>query len=176
MRRGSLLAGLGLLVAGCVSIPDTYAPPIQRQPMTGTDLGKLGHFVAMSHPDAPKYFVGDIGEALENGAWRWTGQKPTLQFVLTTVRDLRFMMDFSIAEATFAETGPVTISFYVNGRLLDRVRYDSPGEKRFEKPVDPSWLRLGADNIVTAELDRVWVSPEDQVKLGIILNRAGFVE
>ena len=74
-----------------------------------------------------------------------------------------------------AVTGPVTISYIVNGRLLDKVRYDTPGAKHFEKPVDSSWLKANADTVVTMELDKAW-TPEPGVKLGVTLTRAGFLD
>jgi len=162
-----------LAVCSCVNIPTTYAPPIQRKPILGPEVGDIGHFIAMSDARAPAHIVRDISEAVEGGSWRWTRQYPTLRFVLPTTKNLSLVMDFSISNETFVLTGPIVISWWVNGRLLDKVRYDSPGEKHFQKPVDASWLKAGADTVVTAELDKVWVAP-DGAKLGIILTRGGF--
>ena len=83
-------------------------------------------------------------------------------------------MDFSIVENTFRKTGPVTLSFFVNGKLLDKARYDKPGQFRFEKPVDPSMLQAESINLVAIEPDRLWVSKADGTTLGFILIAAGF--
>lgn len=85
-------------------------------------------------------------------------------------------MDFSVPGATFETTGPTTVTFTINGKVLDKVRYTSFGEKHFEKAVNPSWLEAGEDTIVAAEIDPVWISPQDGTELGIILLQAGFVE
>jgi hypothetical protein len=161
---------------GCVDYPETYAPPVQRKAMAGPDTSGIGYFVTMTDPNATAYFVSGIYETLEGNSFRWTGQRPTLRFVLTTVKHLKFVMDFGTSDATMAQTGPLTISYYVNGRLLDKVRYDTAGAHHFEKAVDPSWLEAGGDTLVSAELDKVWVSPEDGGKLGITLSRAGFMQ
>lgn len=171
-----LVAAVTLSALSCTSYPDSYPPPIQRGPSNGAGSAGFRHFVAMSDPGAEACFVQDISPALEANSWRWTGQRPTLRFVLEEVEELKFTMDFSVPGVTFKETGPATISFFVNGNLLDKVRYNSYGEKHFEKAVDSSWLEAGVDTVVVAEIDPVWVSPKDGTKLGIILVQAGFVK
>jgi hypothetical protein len=170
----AFLLALGL--AGCVSIPDTYAPPMERRPVTGYGSNSFGAVVSMSDPSAPAHIVKDISPSLESGAWRWTLQRPELRFTVSRVKDVRFVMDFAVAKTTFDSTGPVTISFYVNGKLLDKVRYDEPGNKHFEKPVPPEWLATDRMNTVAAEIDKMYVSPQDGNQLGFILSRAGFIE
>jgi hypothetical protein len=168
------LAAAALLLAACRFEPEAYPPPIQRgEPALATRPYR--HFIAMNDPDAARYFVRDVSPALENGVWRWSGERPTFRFVLRRVEGLRFTMDFSIAGAVLDETGPQTVSIFVNGRLLGRARYAEHGEQRFEKAVDPSWLKAGEDTIVTAQIEPVWVSPDGN-KLGVILLRAGFVD
>ncbi|MCW5982414.1 MAG: hypothetical protein KIT09_30285 [Bryobacteraceae bacterium] len=169
-------AAAAAALAGCERAPESYPPPFQRGAAQGGRAPQYRHFVAMNDPDASSYFVADIGAGLENGAWRWTGARPELRFVLEKVEDLKFTMDFSIAGVTFEQTGPVTISFYVNNRLLETVRYPTFGEKRFEKAVDPSWLEPGEDTIAAARINPPWISPKDGTKLGIILVQAGFIE
>jgi hypothetical protein len=113
---------------------------------------------------------------LEGGSWRWTGQRPTVRLFLRSVKNLRLVMEFFIPDAVMQQTGPITIRFIVNGRALDTVRYDSPGQKRFEKAVDSSWLLPDADNIVSAELDKVYIAEADKAKLGVALNGIGFLD
>ena len=163
---------LALLLAGCVTQPEVYAPPMQRKPAAGPDTSRLKHFVAMNDAAADDHILRDINRAVEGGTWRWTGPKPTLRLVLPKTRNLRFVMDFSISGETMRQTGPLTIIFYVNGHVLETVKYDSAGEKHFEKPVAASWLYAG-DNVVSAELDKVFIAG-DGARLGVVLARAGF--
>lgn len=165
-----------LLLAGCSSIPDTYAPPIQREPLYGPQGGALGHFVNMSAPNADLYIVGGILPGEPGSPWRWTGKRPELRFHLPVTSNLRFVMDFSVPETTFPQRGPVTVSVFINGRLLDKVRCAKHGEVHFEKAVPADWLRTDASTIAAAEIDKVWIASGDGAQLGFILIRAGFVQ
>jgi hypothetical protein len=174
MRLTIFIALLALL-AGCVNIPDTYAPPMQRRPLAGPDTSRLKHFIAMNDPAAQDHFLRDI-RGLESDSWRWTGKNPTLRFVLPTVEALKLKVDFSISGDTFASTGPFHITYWVNGRQLDKVRYTAAGPQSFVKPVQAAWLAKDADNIVKMELEKVFVAERDKVELGVTLARVGFVE
>lgn len=173
-KRFSFAAVL-LVLAGCVAQPERYAPPMQRQPLIGPDTSRIKHFIAMNDPDAEAHIIRDV-RTLEGDSFRWTGQKPTLRFVLPRTRDLKFKADFSVSSETLKQTGPFHIDYYVNGRLLDRVLYDTPGEKQFEKAVPAEWLVKGGDTVVSMELDKVYVASADGARLGVTLVRAGFLD
>jgi len=163
-----------LCLAGCANIPDTYAPPVQRQPLTAPEPSPIGAFVKMSDANAEAHFVRDISRSLEGETWRWTGQRPELMFRLPSTGHLLFTADFSVPEVTFRQRGPVTISIYINNHLLDRSRYEKGGAFHLEKLVPSGWLRTDMNNFVRMEIDRLWVSPDDGARLGFILTSAGF--
>ena len=130
----------------------------------------------MNDPNADAHLLRDISHFAEGGGgWRWAGPRPRMRFYLETTHNLRLTLDFYIAEVTFKETGPITLSFLINGHLFDKVRYVGPGEQHYEKPVPEPLLRAGEENLVEIEFDRVWTSPDDGAKLSILLVRAGFV-
>jgi hypothetical protein len=167
---------LALLLTGCVSIPDTYRPPIERKPMVGgSSHAKLREFIEMSNAAAPDHIVNGISGKVEAGAWRWTDERFTLMFRVASVEGNKLVLEFTVPAETFAQTGPFQITYAVNGRVLDKVLYDSPGDKRFEKAVPPGNLRKDAENFVVAELDKAYVAEPDQKRLGVILFRAGFI-
>lgn len=172
--RPRLAAAVLLVAAACRVEPEAYPPPMQRGELP-VATRPYRHFISMNDPDAMRYCLRDVSPALENRLWRWSGERPTFRFVLRQVEGLRFTMDFSIAGAVLDETGPQSVSVFVNDRLLGRARYSQHGEQRFEKAVDPAWLKAGEDTIVTAVIEPVWVSP-DGTRLGVILIRAGFVD
>ena len=173
--RLSILFPLFLL-SGCVNIPDSYAPPVQRKPLGGTEPNPIGHFVNMGDLNATAYIVKDVADGAEAGSWRWARKRPELRFFLETIENLRFTADLSIADTLLKETGPVTISIFINGNLLDTVKYAEAGEKHFEKPVPAKFLRAKSMNFVAMEIDKVWVSKTDGAVLGFILTRAGFTQ
>ncbi|HSW50122.1 MAG TPA: hypothetical protein VLH09_08105 [Bryobacteraceae bacterium] len=167
---------LALLLTGCVNIPSTYQPPIERRPTTGPGSGALGSMISMNDPGAQAYIVRDVSATVESGAWRWAFKRPELRFALARVKDVKLAVDLTVAKETFDATGPVTISFFVNDRLLEAVRYDQPGDKHFEKLVPAGWLRPDAMTTVSAEIDKLYKSPLDGAELGFILSRAGFIQ
>src|SRR5664279_257886 len=75
-----------------------------------------------------------------------------------------------------ADSGPVTLTFTINGKLLDRLRCEKSGEQHYAHDVPPGMLRAGAINMVAIDPDPVWVSKADGGRLGFILSRAGFTE
>lgn len=166
---------LFLLLASCVKQDETYAPPYQRHPLAGPDTSRLKHFVAMNDPDAPAHFVRDVSDQLQGNLWRWTAQRPLLRFVLPKqAKNLKLVMDFTIPGDVMKQTGPITITYFLNQHQIDQITYKEPGEQHYEKPVDPKWL-AAEDNLVSAELSKVFVG-DDGARLGLALTRAGFRE
>lgn len=171
--RASILIVLALAL-GCNRYPDSYPPPEQHEPLAEREVRSAKSFVAMNDPDAESYFVRDI-RGLEAGQWRWSGAEPTFHFVLDETRNLKFLLEFAIAGATFKDTGPVSLTVVINDHVLGETRYNEPGDYVFEAPVDPAWLESGGDTLVKVTIDPSWTSP-DNTQLGVILARAGFVE
>lgn len=170
-----LIAG-SLFAGGCTNPPDPFPPPMQR-PVAAPEAKPAGvrTFIAMSDPEAPDAIVADIQSGVEGTGWRWTHQNPELRFTLPGARGWKFAMDFSLPKPNFKDTGPVTISFFINAKPLDKVRYTSPGDLHYEKAVPAAWLKAGEYNNVRAEVDPPWIAPSDKAKLGFVLHRAGFI-
>jgi hypothetical protein len=166
-----LAAALAILT-GCAPVADFYPPPA-RQYRHGFAPGSGKCWVAMNDPLAPIHLIRGVS-GLENDRHRWAAGTAELEFLLPVTSGLKFQADWSVSAETFPKTGPVTIVVRVNGVELDRVRYDSAGERRYEKPVDSRWLRAGG-NTVTLE-----TSPVDQSRVeggrALVLVTAGFVE
>ncbi|MBZ5605328.1 MAG: hypothetical protein LAO79_23765 [Acidobacteriia bacterium] len=162
----------GLLCA-CDHAPE-YRVPEQRpafeeMPLPGARV------VNMDEPGVTLRFVRDISPDLSSN-WRWGFQRPAVRIRVRNPEGLKYVIDFSLPEITFKDTGPVTIAFTVNDHVLDRVRYESAGERHFEKAVPPSWTRAGEDAIVGAEIDKMWVAPEDGARFGFIITRIGLAK
>ena len=164
------------MLCSCERYPESYPPPEQRHPAVGVNpaAAATAMMLEMSDPDAPSHFVKDIYTSADPVQWYWTRQEPTLKILAVQTEGLKLEVDFSLWDVAFQKTGPVELSFAVNGRLLDKVRYDSPGGKHFEKPIPPDWLTTDVESTVSMTIDKLWVSPEDGYKFGFILNRIGF--
>jgi hypothetical protein len=156
-------------------LPNSFPPPEQRAPLTVPPPGDLGYFLSMADANADAYLVKDVATR-GPGTWRWAYEHPVLRFFVPNVPRLKFAMDFSLPARTLRETGPVTLTFTINGRLLDRLRCEEPGEQHYARDVPLGMLRLNALNQVAIDPVPVWVSKADGGRLGFILSRAGFTE
>lgn len=173
MLRIILLAITCLCLEACVSQPEIYAPPAQRKPLDPEVLVRTKLMLEMSDPGIERYIVADIAKGQQASPWRWTAKRPTVRISLKSTSNLNFHIQFALPDATFKDTGPVTIAFLVNDRELDKVRYQTGGDKTFEKPVPPRMLKPMGENTLAAEIDKVWESKSDGQKLGFILVNIG---
>ncbi len=126
----------------------------------------------MDDPGVSLRFVRDISTDLTAG-WRWAFKRPAVRIPVRTDEPLRYFIEFALPEITFKDTGPVTIEFTVNDRVLDRVHYTEPGSHSFEKLVPADWMIPGQDAIIGAEIDRMWVSRVDGASYGFIITQIG---
>jgi hypothetical protein len=161
------------VLVGCTPEPGSYPIPPQHQAPSGRDAGNYTEFVAAADPWADKYIIKDI-TGLE-GTWRWTGPRPEIRLVLGNAGGRSLQFDFTIADATFKDTGPLTISFLVNGKVLQTITFDKPGEKTFIRRVPDAWLVPGGENRVGLEVKNPWRAPDDGVLLGVLFRGAGFI-
>jgi len=175
VNRRALILCLAAGLGACQNLPEPYAPPEQRQPVEDPRPYRLDRVIHMSDADAPSRFVKDISPVLA-GSWRWTGKHPALNVFMRASDAVRYTIDFTLPEVTFKDTGPVTLSFYVNDHQLASVRYTEPGNHHFEKPVPPAWIPVGRESTVAAEIDKIWTSPADGNTFGFILTRIGLTQ
>jgi hypothetical protein len=161
-----------LCLAACDRLPESYPPPQQRPPVVGLNPGSDAMMVSMENSDADPVIVKDIypGSGIP---WRWTKQEPTVKVLVLSDENIKFSTDFAIWDDSFKTTGPVEISFLVNGKLLDKVRYATPGTKHFEKPVPADWLAVNAEATVALSIDKLYIAPQNGAAFGVILARLG---
>jgi hypothetical protein len=166
----AVLSIAAFMPVSCVRTPESYPVPDQHQPFRASSSDP--EYVVAGSKDASRYFVRDI--RIDAGMWRWTGAEPELEFALASKTNRTLVYEFVINEETFKHTGPVHISFFVNGKLLARETYDTPGDKKLEKLVPNEVLQVKEKTRVVARVENTWRSP-DGVIFGILLKRAGFI-
>jgi hypothetical protein len=154
----------------------SYPPPPQRQFADVNEPAAMAVFLAMGNPETGDHIVADVGEHIEGAGWRWTREHPRLSYRLPRTKGWKFHAEFGFPPPNFKDTGPVTVSFLINGRLLEKVRYTQPGDQSFEKAVPASWLRAGEETVAGADIDPPWIAPRDKARLGFVLHTMGFVE
>ncbi len=129
--------------------------------------------IDMSSPDASEHVLKDVRDN-PGGQWRWTGQEPTLKTLVFATDQLKLKADFTLWDEAFKQTGPLDLQFFVNGKQLDQVLYDTPGHKHFEKPVPADWLPTDIESTIAIKVDKLYTAPQDGAKFGVILSRIGF--
>lgn len=173
-RTAAWLLPATALLAGCAREPLAYPPPAQRLFPPGRDPDELGLLLYMNDPRAPSHIVSGVDAGPAQGVgWRWVDERAELRFTLPRTHDVKAVADFALVPAVFEKTGPVHVSLFINGRLLEKRRYDRPARYKIEKPVPEDWLKTGAPAILAAEADK-YHTAADGVKLSFILYRAGF--
>jgi hypothetical protein len=160
-------------LCACQHWPDSYPPPEQRPPLEELKVNPDSMMVEMAGQDADPRMIRDIQGGAAGVPWRWTSQEPTVKVEVFSPEHLKLSTDFAIWDDGFRQTGPLEISFTVNGRLLQKVSYTTPGVKHFEKPVPPSWLSKDKDATIAFALSKLYVAPQNGVKFGVILVRLG---
>ncbi|MEO7144197.1 MAG: hypothetical protein ABI165_11935 [Bryobacteraceae bacterium] len=171
-RQVALL--LCLLLSACQNWPDSYPPPAQSPRVDPPPITAEPSIIDLGAPDTDSHIVRDVWVGRSQSPWRWTEKRPLLKLQLHGTVGLKFIVDYSVPEATFKDTGPVHIAFFVNGRMLATVAVENPGRKYFEKPAPESWLHPAAENTVGAEIDKLWTDPLRHDKYGFILSEIGF--
>ena len=174
-RRLGLVCAAVLTGSACRNMPGPFAPPVQRQPLADFRPYRMSAIVDMSDEDARRT-SSRTSLRTRHPRGDGPGKQPAVRVRMRSAENLRYTIDFAIAEVMLRNTGPLTVSFLVNDRVLDRVRYDHDGSQHFEKPVPAGWVTAGQDVTVGAEIDKPWIPPEGGPKLGIILMRIGLTQ
>ena len=174
MRLLLFIAVLSFTIS-CSRPTESSAPPAQQQEAHAADPPTLGRFVTMEDPIIKEYIVADIVPAPLGSVWRWTQRNPTFRFRMKQLENLRFHADFTVQPTALKATGPVTISWMINDHLLAKETYSAEGFKKMEKSVPTEWLRSDVENIVSAEIDKLYTTPEGD-KFGFIISNLGFID
>lgn len=170
-----LVVGLTALLSACQNMPEPYAPPEQRQPFEHFRPYRVSQVIDMSDGDVDAHIVSGIAPS-GNPSWRWTDQRPTVRVLMRSVEHLYYTIDFTLPGVTFEQTGPVTVSFYVNDHLLGSEHYTAQGNQHFEKEIPDGWVEVDQPATVAASVDKLFVSSDDGSKLGFILSRMGLTQ
>ena len=176
MARRELALSALLLAGECgCSPPEIWYRPPEQRPSLDSSAPFANTIINTDDPDAAAHFVKDIAES-SGTSWRWTKQCPTVKIRLPSVDHVALVVDFALWDVALKENGPVDISFFVNGRLLERVHYTTPGSKHFEKAVPREWLSTDRDTIAAAQISQMYTAKADGAQFGFILSRIGFAQ
>ncbi|MBL0155692.1 MAG: hypothetical protein IPP47_01075 [Bryobacterales bacterium] len=175
MRPAAVFLALLTLAACSRESPFTPIPP-QAQPVTALDPPSVPCLFSMTETRADQFIVTGIPLGLGAGANRWTNEGPAVHCALPTPGPWLIAMDFILADVTFRATGPITITFTVDGHELKRLRLDKPGPYQFRAPLPPELATPGKDRVLQASIDKPYIAAGDGNKLGVLVSAMGFVQ
>jgi hypothetical protein len=174
-----LLVALPVFTGACGQEAGWYPIPAQQSLDlgaldVGVEPGGVGSLVKMSDPDADDYIVRDVDPM--PGVWRWAFAHPELRFRMRDTNHSRFTAEIAVPEVTFRVTGPVGITYYIDGRMLGSIRCDHSGKFEIDHAIPLGWMDANRYIHVTFEADRRWVSPDDGKQLSFQILQAGFIK
>lgn len=168
------LLGLG----SCARSPDSYPTPAQYVMPPGPEppappVRRRQPVLAMAEPDVNAHILQDVIEEPDGQDWRWTRQHPKFSLSLKNAGNLNFYMRFAIVQETWRDTGPVTLTIRVNDQILDRPRFEKPGDFEYRRPAPADMLAARNPVVIAVDVDPPWTAPGGG-KLGIYLHSIGF--
>ena len=162
---------MAALLTGCTPLPESYPTPEQRDSKDGPEPEPLGAFVSFSDARSPDYVVGGFVPAAPDQLWRWAAASPAVR--VSETAGLRLRVNFSFPDESHKPLLPITVSYFVNDKLLQTVVYKQTGVLEFRKAVPAEWLAADTDNIIRWEISPVYVAKADGVKLSMIVSELG---
>jgi hypothetical protein len=139
------------------------------------DMAEIGPSVEIHGQGQEKQLLHDIGNPAAGEEWVWTFERPALVFSVSRRPGVKFRMELEVANATLRKTGPVRITFWLNGRLLAKRLYDSPGKYVIEQEVPLELLREDGVAIIETTQDKHYVAKDDGQTLSYLFHAAGFL-
>ena len=141
--------------------------PSGPEPLLGPTLAR------MSDLSVDAAIVKDVLKADPGSAWRWTNQNPRVKVWFQPGEPQSFYLRFTLAGVILKKAGPLTIRMIVNDKPLDVLRFDKEQEYEYSRPVPASMLGAEDSAVVGLDIDPIYVSPGDAMKLGVLLEEIG---
>ncbi len=142
--------------------------PLGPDPLAGVSLVHVGD------PKADAAIVSDVLGGEQGSSWRWTNQHPRFKVWFHAGKPAVFYLRFTLAGVILKQTGPLTIRMVVNDQVLETKIFDKEREFEYSKAVPAALLGSGDNAVVGLDIDPIYVSERDGMKLGVLLQDIGF--
>ena len=176
MRIGFVICALAVLISCSSSNKPAAAPDAKPAVAVKVRSNPTRAMITMSDPSVDDYIVKDISDTLEAKTWRWAYDRPEVRLQLKQATGQKLEVHFSVADATFKTTGPVSINFFVNNKSVGTMKITKPGDQVFSKAIPTDLLKTDDFTNVAIEAKPYWTSSSDGRHLTVILTQVGFVE
>ena len=134
----------------------------------------MGPYAFFGQPGSSIHIASGLSGDIMSGAWRWAFPKVEVRFYLPSKSGWSAKMEFAIAKSILDQTGPQTLTVFVNNNKADELHYDHDGNYVWKKPVPEEWLAPAGMNYIRVETDKSATDPLGH-PLSFIMSRAGFV-
>ncbi len=131
--------------------------------------------INMPESGADIYIVADVLRGAPDAAWRWTNQHPRLQLKLDPAEGWILKAKFITPKVVLDRTGPLTVTFVVNGATVGTETYAADKANEFQVLVPPDVLKRQSPVVFGMDIDKAYLA-EDGVKLCLLLEEIGFEE
>ena len=138
------------------------------------DMARIGPWVELHGPVREKHLLHDINSPSAGEEWVWAFERPAFVFSVPKRPGVTFRMELEIADTTLRTTGPVQITFWLNGKQLAKRTYDAPRKYVVEQQVPPELLREDGVAILETTQDKYYISTGDKQKLSYLFHAGGF--
>ena len=168
---------LALLFLTACTRDHAFAPiPPQSPSVEAPDPPSFACFFSMTESRADRFIVAGIPLGLGAGAERWTSEAPAVRCQLPSPGPWLVAMNFIVAGVTLKATGPITLTFTVDGQEIKRLRCDHGGPYEFRAPLPTALAATGKVLVLQATIDKPYIAPQDGSKLGVLVSVMGFVQ
>lgn len=150
-----------------------YPPPAQKVMPKGPDPLPGASLVHVGDALTDAAIVREVLGGEPGSSWRWTNQHPRLKIWFHPEQSSTFYLRFTVAGVVLKETGPLTIRMIVNDQVLDTRTFDKEREYEYSKPVPAAMLGSNDSAVVGFDIDPIYVSERDGMKLGVLLQDIG---
>lgn len=126
-----------LLVAALFGAADCKRRSKKQRAAPPHNPGEVASIISMGDPSYAGQLVRGFYE-IENGAWRWTQKDFTV--VLATPagaaqKGALLVLQLTVAEASIAKLGAITLTGSVNGFALPPQQYNAPGNFTYRRDI-----------------------------------------
>lgn len=150
-----------------------YPPPVQRVMPPGPEPLPASSLINMGDGTAGTGILKDVLGPQAGVNWRWTNQHPRFRVWFDPARRWEFVARFTVPGVVLKAVGPLTLRMTVNDRELDVRKLDHDQDYSYSKLVPPELLGSDDSAILGIDIDPIYVSKGDGMKLGVLIQEIG---
>ncbi|MBI4465781.1 MAG: hypothetical protein HY647_13840 [Acidobacteria bacterium] len=173
VNRGTWFS-LSLLVAMVFSVLPAVARVLcDEAAAKSQNVAEVLSFVEMGQPASEGQLAGDW-YAPEEGRFRWMGKEAAVYLETPREKSNELQVEFYLTEDHIREVGSVVLQLELNGKLVDRQKYDAPGFYTYRVVLLPE--QVAAERVcVGLSVGKTFQPTGEKRLLGLAVSNVGFL-